>query len=647
MKNLFFRGSRRLVLMGVWCTVSLGVLQSLRAQRPTIEQPIRGRGVIQAIHPGELVIRLADGPVQTFKIQDKDEEALSLDGGRFIFRNLQAKIAVRGTLPAEMLERGMYVRFTASLNRFGKSGRPIEGLTLVTSDQSGLQLVPASPPEEAEFVECDVVGRVITNRPKKLLVAVPKSKLARRERLEVELSPTANFELQADDLNRVGPGDTVDSLEGVLMSNGERIIRQIEIRLTGQRKKATRSYSDELYQKFSHLSDEPGQPRQEMSDHFTLYTDISERSAQVLLTKLETMYALIAKYYGRRPRQSIECYVIRIEPNPSRQGGPMPNRIVNRKYWLSQLPGVGVLKIEEGAGVTASVSNGRQTRSVVFSCDKHGVVQHESVHAYCAQTFGKTGPVWYAEGMAEMGQYWRPGNLAVQVDPVVIDYLTHASQPKRLGEIVQAGQITGDSWKAYAWRWALCHLLSSNPNYQRRFKQLGMNIMAGKEDSFELAFGSVAQQISFEYDQFVQNFDNGYRVDLCAWDWNTRAQEPKPARTVKTTVEAARGWQATPLQLTAGQSYDVISQGTWQIEADGKEVDANGTPDGTGKLVGVIFHDYQLSDPFPLSTEGSFTAPATGQLFLRCEESWRSLADNSGSLKAFFRVSPEPVSDKQ
>ena len=639
MKSNLLYCYRQLLLVGLLPCLSLTVLQPLVAQRPSVQKTISGQGVIQTIHPGELVIRQADGIVQTFKIQDQDEDALSLDGGRFIFRNMKAKISVTGKLPVAMLQRGMHVRFQASMNRFGKSDQAIEELSLVATDQT-LKLTPEATHEGAEFVTCQIVGRVINNRRNRLLVAVPKSNLARRERAEFQLNPVATFDIESNNLNRVLPGDTVDSFSGVTLSNGEQIIREISIRLTGKRDKATATYTDELYQKFSHLSDEPGQPRQESSDHFTLYTDISERSAKVLLTKLETMYSLIAKYYGRRPRQSIECFVIRIEPNPSRGRGQMPNRMVNRKYWLSQLPEVGVLKVEEGAGVTASVSNGRQTRSVVFACDKHGVVQHESVHAYCAQTFGTTGPVWYSEGMAEIGQYWRPGNLAVGVDPVVIDYLTHATQPKTMRDIVRAGQITGDSWKAYAWRWALCHLLSSNPNYQRRFKQLGMNIMYGNEDSFDTAFGAVADQISFEYDQFVRNFDNGYRVDLCAWDWKTRAQEPKPAKTIKTKVDAQRGWQATPLQLTAGQTYDVICQGTWQTGSDQEPCDADGGPNGQGSLIGVIMNNYQLSEPFQLGTKQQFVAATDGQLFLRCQEEWRSIADNKGTLSAYFRISP-------
>ena len=83
---------------------------------------------------------------------------------------------------------------------------------------------------------------------------------------------------------------------------------------------------------------------------------------------------------------------------------------------------------------------------MVYSCDKVGVVQHEAVHAYCQQTFGDTGPTWYAEGVAELGHYWKKDQPALEIDPVVINYLKN-SPPKKMLDIVAAGQITGDSGK--------------------------------------------------------------------------------------------------------------------------------------------------------------------------------------------------------
>ena len=42
--------------------------------------------------------------------------------------------------------------------------------------------------------------------------------------------------------------------------------------------------------------------------------------------------------------------------------------------------------------------------------------------------------------------------------------------------------------------------------------------------SFESVYGPVAREISFEYDLFVRQLDNGYRPDLCAWQWDRKFQ---------------------------------------------------------------------------------------------------------------------------
>ena len=343
------------------------------------------------------------------------------------------------------------------------------------------------------------------------------------------------------------------------------------------------------------------------------------------------MYGLIADYFGRRPSGPIECYVVRAD---------------NLAAW-DDLPPHSIVKIKEGAGVTASLRVGRNTKSIVYSSDDHSVVQHESVHAFCAMTFGATGPIWYAEGMAEVGQYWRAGQLEVNISAPVVDYLTNA-EPKKMRDIVAAGQITGDSWQAYAWRWALCHLLANNPNYADRFQRLGIAMMSGRRDSFDNAFGRVAQLISFEYDQFVQNFGNCYRVHLCVWDWES---EPKKlsrrsakAR-AKVEVLAKAGWQASKLQVVGATTYDYAAQGKWNINAK-TETDADGTEAGEGRLVGVIFNEFELSEPFDLGKRGSFTASGDGHLFIRCAEPWTELSDNDGTLTLSFRHAKESTPSK-
>ena len=606
------------VLLILW-TIDLAPVHGQR--QFTVKQRINAKGEVHSIKTGEITIRDSKtGKTQTFKIQDKDDKAISLDGGKAIFRS-PAKISVTGSLPLKLIEQGMIVEFNTPVNKRGKSEQPIKTINVIQSDASDLKIEPESKPAGNDFVPARVVGRVNNLRKNRLLLEIPDSRYASSGRAYFTVDPKAELNVNQDSLSQVIAGDTITSLRGVQLSNGALIVAEIDISLTADREKATLSFNDQLKQKFSGMSDEPGKPRELTSDHFILYTDISDRSAAVLLAKLERMYGLISKYFGKRPRQGIECYVVRRK---------------NLGAWQGKIPPDGARTIAGGAGLTVSKSNGRVTKSIVYSIADHDVVQHESVHAYCAMAFGTTGPVWYSEGMAEMGQYWEEGQLEVNIDSVVIDYLTHA-EPKKLKDIVAAGQITGDSWKAYAWRWALCHLLANNPNYANRFKRLGITLMSRGNDSFDNAFGSIAPLISFEYDQFIENFGNGYRVDLCVWDWNSKPKKlkNKSART-KVEVRAQAGWQATKLTVTKGDSYEFAAQGKWKTDAE-TEVDADGNADGNGALEAVVFNDFSLSDPITLGKRGSFTAPSDGHLFMRCKDDWTDLSNNDGKLSVFFK----------
>ncbi len=206
------------------------------------------------------------------------------------------------------------------------------------------------------------------------------------------------------------------------------------------------------------------------------------------------MLTLISKYWGRPPAGVIECNVVR-----------------DLSRWpAGRLDPEGVAKIQEEAGVTLTqtLTLGGQkvaAKAVVYAVAKSGVAQHEAVHAYCGQSFGTCGPLWYAEGMAEMGQYWRPGEASVRIHPIVLEYLQN-TRPQSLNDIVNthsARNLTGDSWQNYAWRWALCHLLANNTNYRDRFRPLGLGFLTEQKVSFEETYGPMAKEISFEYLFFV------------------------------------------------------------------------------------------------------------------------------------------------
>lgn len=355
------------------------------------------------------------------------------------------------------------------------------------------------------------------------------------------------------------------------------------------------------------------------SRSFLVHTDLPPAEAKELSRKLETMVGLISKYWGKAPQGIIECYVVK-----------------DLKNWpAGSLDPAGRAKVAAGAGVTltTTLTQGQRfaAKAVVYAVADEGVAQHEAVHAYCGQNFGTTGPTWYAEGMAEMGQYWVEGERAVNANPIVIKYI-RGSKPKGLLEIVDPKAVTGDSWQNYAWRWALCHLLANNPNYSARFHPLGMGFLTKQDVSFEKVYGDVAREISFEYLFFLQHLDKGYRVDLCAWDWKRKYRPLTSAGPVTASIDAQRGWQATSVQVEAGIEYDYETKGTWKTASGGEAVDADGAADGVGKLEGVIYNDFSLSDPFPLGRAGTWKAPAAGRLYVRCRDAFHELADNSGKV---------------
>lgn len=590
-------------------------------------------GKVASVAGNKLTIVTDEGN-EVFQSEKPGDGFILLSRGGIRLR-FNSTIKVIGRIPVEKLQPNQLVSFKALLSKPGKSKEAITELQLVNDPEAKLAITAAREPANSrDFVMCDVVARVESLRGKSLSLVLPKQAFTRSGgKLLVKLDEDAAIKVEDTSFDRVKAGDEVVSLVAADLSTEDSVIESVEIKLlkrNDEKKKQTPrsvvktdSFAPSNYLKYSNL---PSKPRDVRSAHFLIHTDVSDRSAKILLDKLERMVGLISGYYGKGLGGVIECYVVR-----------------DLSQWTDySLNPTGVAKIKEPAGVTISKSLGRRRTAVVYSCDDHGVVQHEAVHAFCHLTFGSTGPTWYSEGMAEMGQYWKDKTLEVDINPAVIRYLTKA-KPKRMLDIVATGQITGDSWQAYAWRWALCHLLANNPNYNSRFKALGVNMMSGGGASFESVYGDVANEISFEYDQFVKNFGNGYRVDLCAWDWNSKPRPLPVGRNHLATIQANRGWQSAKLKLNSGKKYEFVCKGEWQTSESGTPFNGSGRDDGndagTGKLVGVIFDDYKLTKIIELGQNGSFIAETDGHLYLRCKDEFTELSDNKGELKVYFRRS--------
>ncbi len=372
-------------------------------------------------------------------------------------------------------------------------------------------------------------------------------------------------------------------------------------------------------------------PQTYTSAHFQVFTDLSEEKSNELLERLETMLKLVSGYWGKPLRKPIRMFVVD-----------------NFENWgvddLSKMDASGLASIRSGGGLTITRVQGYQNGpkidadAIVYATSKHGTPQHEAVHAYCGITFGETGPVWYSEGMAEVGKYWKVGEKGVTTDPYVIQYLK-SKEPKPLIEIVNNPlETTGDSWQNYAWRWTLCHLLGFNENYTQRFKPLGISLLAGNNSNFEKVYGAQAEEIEFEYKLFLKDMEPGYRCDLCSWDWKTRFKGISAKAQVVSNIAANKGWQASRLNVQQGIEYAINTDGEWKVSQDSDELLAAGDANGNGKLIGIIFTNYELSEPFELGSVDTFTPPASGKLYLRCKDNWGELSDNSGSIKASIKL---------
>jgi hypothetical protein len=74
------------------------------------------------------------------------------------------------------------------------------------------------------------------------------------------------------------------------------------------------------------------------------------------------------------------------------------------------------------------------------------------------------------------------------------------------------------------------------------------------------------------------------------------------------------------------------------VTKSGKKLTADGDDEGKGKLVGILFEDYKLSEPFELGANSEWTATGNGNLYLRCQDNWNSIADNSGTIAVKIKL---------
>ncbi len=91
--------------------------------------------------------------------------------------------------------------------------------------------------------------------------------------------------------------------------------------------------------------------------------------------------------------------------------------------------------------------------------------------------------------------------------------------------------------------------------------------------------------------------------------------------------------------MKSGESVSYTTKGLWSLTSDGEKTSAKGNDEGTGRLIGVLMQNYELSDPFELDEAGTIVSPGEGKLYLRCRDAWTELGNNSGVITVRFERS--------
>ncbi len=386
------------------------------------------------------------------------------------------------------------------------------------------------------------------------------------------------------------------------------------------------------------------------SRHFDVHTDLAEECATRRIAQMESVLGKSESYWGRRLSGRITCYLIDEFKNWQASDLPTNNALLILK------------EIGGGTFIDQTRANRRIGRSsIIYATNQPGVVEHEVVHGYCFMAFGKNGPDWYREGMAELmaqnairkrGASCRPETLAnlrdakLSLRKIVSRDSFTTPLAESIGNKADVDfEVVASSWNsdddrmlskakiAYAESWALCYLLHHNPNYHQRFRVLGQKIVEGSDIRFEDIFSPMMKNIDFELQMMGKSIDNGYRADLCQWPWSAAFQSIQVGRTIKTPLKACGGFQATRIAVARGQQYSVRAHGSWSVDEPYTAINANGNDLGEGRIEAIIQDGFELSDPFPLTAESDLSIARSGRLFLRCYDDWAQLADNRGIIQ--------------
>jgi hypothetical protein len=402
-----------------------------------------------------------------------------------------------------------------------------------------------------------------------------------------------------------------------------------------------------------------------------LYTDIAAELAEPLPALMDEAYAAWVKYFGPLPpdREGTEFVItgyLMADKALFREAGLLPEdlppfphgRNQGTRFWINEQP---------------------------TDYYRRHLLLHEGTHCFMTTLrHPLRNQVWYMEGMAELfgthridanGQpHFRvlPDNREdfANLGRITMIEEEVAKQPPR--EMATVMNLVPNDYlanPAYAWSWALCQFLDGHPRYHDAFQKLGQVVTTGERtDAWETLFNTNRPELEEAWLLFAANLCLGYDQTRAAIDF----QPGNPLITdqaAQVTIAADRGWQPTGVELEAGRTYEITAAGRFVIahapQASAKEAIAEQSalarpwesePQGIsfryhdgrplGMLVAAIRTHPQpevsprttLLHVLPIGRKAQVTPTVGGTLYLRLNDDWSELADNSGKVEVQIRA---------
>ncbi len=209
----------------------------------------------------------------------------------------------------------------------------------------------------------------------------------------------------------------------------------------------------------------------------------------------------------------------------------------------------------------------------------------------------------------------------------------------------------------YAWSWLAVTLLEMYPEYREPLRAAAKN---GRDQSpqFTRAF---YQQLQAQWPVLAARWrllthDLEYGFDAARHQVDLPPEPLLAAGGAQTMLlDVARGWQAAPFTLAAGQQVEISAQGRftirgqpqrWESEAEGVTIEYHrGQP--LGRLLACVLPFEPVSGRYlpelqvvAIGASATVLAEEASWLLLKINEPAGELADNEGSLELEFVAQP-------